>query len=61
MAVLSESMAAASADRLAAPVIADVRTPALLALLALIWRGEPNPTLRELLPHCRRCFARPTP
>jgi hypothetical protein len=57
VAVLSESMAA-SADRLAAPVIADVRTP---ALLALIWRGEPNPTLRELLPHCRRCFARPTP
>ncbi|MER7919802.1 MULTISPECIES: LysR substrate-binding domain-containing protein [unclassified Streptomyces] len=56
VAVLSESMAARHADRLAARLIEDVETP---ALLALIWRGGPGPAVRALLAHGRRAFAGP--
>ncbi|MER5551040.1 LysR family transcriptional regulator [Streptomyces sp. NPDC002793] len=54
VAVLSESMAASYGDRLTARVIADVETP---ALLALVWRSTRNPAVRELLAHGRRAFA----
>jgi len=53
VAVLSESMAASYRDRLTARVIDDVETP---ALLALIWKGDHNPAVRELLVHSRRAF-----
>ncbi|MFF9315107.1 LysR family transcriptional regulator [Streptomyces sp. NPDC004684] len=56
VAVLSESMAAGHGDRLTARILADVETP---ALLALIWRSAYHPAVRELLVHCRRAFARP--
>ncbi|MGW4349023.1 LysR family transcriptional regulator [Streptomyces sp. NPDC004690] len=56
VAVLSESMAAGHGDRLTARTLADVETP---ALLALIWRSAYHPAVRELLVHCRRAFARP--
>lgn len=55
VAVLSESMAESHRDRLTAHVIADVRTP---ALLALVWRPARNPALSALLIHCRRAFGK---
>ena len=55
VAILSASMAAAHADRLAAVPIADIDTP---ALLALVWAAGPgSPALRELLLNCRQSFA----
>ncbi|WP_327289342.1 LysR family transcriptional regulator [Streptomyces sp. NBC_01198] len=56
VAVLSESMAARYTDRLTARTVADVDTP---AVLALVWRGTHAPALRELLAGCRRAFSRP--
>ncbi|MEV7128930.1 LysR substrate-binding domain-containing protein [Streptomyces sp. NPDC093260] len=56
VAVLSESMAVGYGDRLTAHILADVETP---ALLALIWRSAYLPAVRELLVHCRRAFAPP--
>jgi DNA-binding transcriptional LysR family regulator len=53
VAILSESMAAGYRDRLTARLIDDVETP---ALLALIWKSNPGPALRELLAHSRRAF-----
>ncbi len=53
IAVLSDSMAAAYGDRLTALPIDDLDTP---ALLALVWRGTHNPSVRELLVHSRRAF-----
>ncbi|MEV1179604.1 LysR substrate-binding domain-containing protein, partial [Nonomuraea sp. NPDC049784] len=52
--ILSDSMAARYGDRLAARTIADVETP---ALLALVWRAGHRPAVRELLAHARRAFA----
>ncbi|MER8199277.1 LysR family transcriptional regulator [Streptomyces microflavus] len=53
VAVLSESMAAGYRDRLVALPIADVDTP---ALLALVWKDGPDPAVRALLAHGRRSF-----
>ncbi|MEV7526112.1 LysR family transcriptional regulator [Streptomyces sp. NPDC091371] len=56
--VLSESMAAACADRLTARVIEDVDTP---ALLSLVWRPAPGPAVRALVTHAHQAFGgRPT-
>ncbi|WP_433444743.1 LysR family transcriptional regulator [Nonomuraea sp. CA-141351] len=52
--ILSDSMAARNGDRLVARTIADVETP---ALLALVWRAGHRPAVRELLAHARRAFA----
>jgi DNA-binding transcriptional LysR family regulator len=57
-AVLSDSMAAHHHDRLIARTIADLETP---ALLALIWKNTHGPAVRELLVHSRRAFAEPDP
>jgi DNA-binding transcriptional LysR family regulator len=54
VAVLSESMAAAQSHRLRVLAIDDIDIP---ALLALIWKPEPSPALRELLRHCRQAFS----
>jgi DNA-binding transcriptional LysR family regulator len=54
VAVLSQTMAAAQAGRLAAVPVSDVSVP---ALLALVWRPAPGPALRGFLAHCRRAFA----
>jgi DNA-binding transcriptional LysR family regulator len=54
IAVLSESMAAVQDGRLRALPIDDVDIP---AILALVWRSEPSPALRELLVHARAAFA----
>lgn len=56
VAVLSESTAAPHADRLRVLRIADAEVE---AVLALVWRGSPNPALGELLGHCRRAFRLP--
>ncbi|MFE5793428.1 LysR family transcriptional regulator [Streptomyces sp. NPDC056503] len=53
VAVLSESMASAYADRLTALPLADVDIP---ALLALVWKPAHNPAVRALLDHARRAF-----
>jgi DNA-binding transcriptional LysR family regulator len=58
VAVLSTSMAAAQAPRLAALPVDDIDIP---ALLALIWKPTPSRAVREFLRHCRRAFAVPTP
>ncbi|MGW7545189.1 LysR family transcriptional regulator [Streptomyces sp. NPDC054770] len=55
IAVLSDSMAAGHRDRLVARTIDDVEAP---ALLALVWRSAPHPSVRELLVHSRRAFTR---
>ncbi|MEV4108437.1 LysR substrate-binding domain-containing protein [Nonomuraea sp. NPDC049695] len=52
--ILSASMADRHADRLTARTIADVETP---ALVALVWRAGHRPAVRELLAHARRAFA----
>ncbi len=54
VAVLSDSMAAAHAGRLAAAPLSDVTEP---ALLALVWRPGPGPAVQALLLHCRKAFA----
>ncbi|QFQ96745.1 LysR family transcriptional regulator [Streptomyces phaeolivaceus] len=54
VAVLSDSMAESYRDRLTARTIADVETP---ALLALIWKNTRNPSVRELISHSRQAFA----
>jgi len=56
VAILSETIAAAQADRLAAQVIEDVGT---LALLALAWKPSPSPATTAFITHCRRAFAIP--
>ncbi|WP_335934795.1 LysR family transcriptional regulator [Streptomyces sp. PTD5-9] len=53
VAVLSDSMAESYRDRLTARTVADVETP---ALLALIWKDAHNPAVRELLVRCRQSF-----
>ena len=52
VAVLSRSMAEAW-PRMRTVPIDDIAVP---AVLALIWRPEPAPPVRALLPHCRRAF-----
>ena len=54
VAILSESMAAVHDGRLQALPIADVD---IASILALVWRSEPSPALRELLAHARAAFA----
>jgi len=54
VAVLSESIAAVHAGRLASLPLGG---PGTTAQLALIWRPSPGPALRELIAHCRRAFA----
>ena len=54
VAILSETIAAAHADRLRAAVIDDIET---LAQLALVWRPAPSPAAAEFLTRCRRAFA----
>jgi DNA-binding transcriptional LysR family regulator len=56
VAVLSESMAASYAPRLAFLPIEDIDIP---ARLTLIWRPAPEAALREFLRHCRQAFGRP--
>jgi DNA-binding transcriptional LysR family regulator len=56
VAILSQTTAAAHADRLHIQVIDDVGT---LALLALIWKPSPSPAAAAFLTHCRRTFAVP--
>jgi DNA-binding transcriptional LysR family regulator len=58
VAVLSKSMAASYAPRLASLPIEDIDIP---ARLTLIWRTMPNPALQEFIRHCRRAFASPQP
>ena len=58
IAILSDSMAAHHRDRLTARTIADVDTP---ALLALIWKSTHSPGMRELLMHSRQAFTMPDP
>ncbi|WP_328664098.1 LysR family transcriptional regulator [Streptomyces sp. NBC_00328] len=53
VAVLSASMAENHSDRLVGRTIADVRAP---ALLALIWKNAHNPPIRELVMRCRKAF-----
>ncbi|HEY1567989.1 MAG TPA: LysR family transcriptional regulator [Solirubrobacteraceae bacterium] len=56
VAILSESMAPARNGRLHAATIADID---IASILALVWRPEPSPALRELLVHARAAFATP--
>ena len=53
VAILSESMAPAQDGRLQALPIADID---VASILALVWRPEPSPALRELLVHARAAF-----
>ena len=55
VAILSESMASAQDGRLRASAIADIE---IASILALVWRPEPSPALRELLVHARAAFSR---
>jgi DNA-binding transcriptional LysR family regulator len=52
--ILSQSMTADADASLAAVVIFDVDTP---AVLALVWRPSPNPPLRELVGCCVSALA----
>lgn len=56
VAVLSASMAKGLDDVLVARTLADVETP---ALLALVWRPAHGPVVREFLAHARRAFTHP--
>ncbi|GAA3048941.1 LysR substrate-binding domain-containing protein [Streptomyces roseofulvus] len=56
VAVLSASMAAAHADRLAVLPLDDVDVP---ALLALVWRPARHPAVHAFLTHARRSFGVP--
>ncbi|CAM5725741.1 LysR family transcriptional regulator OS=Streptomyces alboniger OX=132473 GN=CP975_30740 PE=3 SV=1 [Streptomyces alboniger] len=58
IAILSDSMAENYRDRLTVRPIDDVEQP---ALLALIWKGTHNPSVREVLVHSRKAFAKPDP
>lgn len=55
VAILSESMAPARDGRLHVRPIADID---IASILALVWRPEPSPALRELLIHARAAFGR---
>jgi DNA-binding transcriptional LysR family regulator len=57
VAILSESMASAQDGRLRASAIADID---IASILALVWRPEPSPALRELLAHAREAFSHPS-
>jgi hypothetical protein len=50
---VSETIAAAHADRLHAAVIDDAEIP---ALLALIWKPTPSPAAAAFLDDCHRAF-----
>jgi DNA-binding transcriptional LysR family regulator len=54
--ILSESMAALENGGLQALPIGDID---IASILALVWRAEPSPALRELLVHARAAFAPP--
>jgi DNA-binding transcriptional LysR family regulator len=54
VAILSETIGAATAGRLRALVIDDAET---LALLTLIWKQSPSPAAAAFASHCRRAFA----
>jgi DNA-binding transcriptional LysR family regulator len=54
--ILSESMASIQDGRLQSRPIADID---VASILALVWRSEPSPALRELLAHARAAFAAP--
>ena len=54
--ILSESMASVQDGRLHSRPIADID---VASILALVWRSEPSPALRELLVHARAAFAAP--
>jgi DNA-binding transcriptional LysR family regulator len=54
--VLSESMLDAAAPGLVAVPIAGIEIP---AVLALVWRSEANPALRELVSRAREAFGDP--
>jgi len=54
VAILSESMAPAHDGRLHPLPIADID---VASILALVWRPEPSPALRQLLVHARAAFA----
>jgi DNA-binding transcriptional LysR family regulator len=54
VAILSESMGAAGDGRLHASPIVDVD---IASILALVWRPDPSPALRELLVQARSAFA----
>ncbi|WP_055619785.1 LysR family transcriptional regulator [Streptomyces sp. JHA19] len=56
VAVLSASMAKGLDDVLIARTLADVETP---ALLALVWRPAHGPAVRAFLAHARRAFTHP--
>jgi DNA-binding transcriptional LysR family regulator len=53
VAILSQSMAAADDGRLQPVPIADID---IASILALVWRADPSPALRELLVHARAAF-----
>ena len=53
VAILSETMAEAHADRLSARIIEDADIP---AVLALVWRPAPSPAAAAFLACCRRAF-----
>jgi DNA-binding transcriptional LysR family regulator len=56
VAILSESMVAAQDGRLCALPITDID---IASILAVVWRPDPSPALRELLVHARAAFAPP--
>ncbi|WP_405615870.1 LysR family transcriptional regulator [Streptomyces sp. NBC_00076] len=58
IAILSDSMAESYRDRLTVRPIDDVEQP---ALLALIWKGTHNPSVRELLTYSRKAFTKSDP
>lgn len=58
VAVLSESIAAASPGRLRGLPVDD---PGATTRLALIWRPGPGAALRELIGHCRQAFGAAAP
>ena len=53
VAIVSETIAAAYADRLWSAVVDDAETP---AVLALIWKPTPSPAAAAFLDDCRRAF-----
>jgi DNA-binding transcriptional LysR family regulator len=55
VAILSESMVAAQDGRLCALPITDID---IASILAVVWRPDPSPALRELLVHARAAFDR---
>jgi DNA-binding transcriptional LysR family regulator len=53
VAVMSQSMATAYEDELVSVPLTGIETP---AVLALVWRADLNPAVRELVRHCRVAF-----